>query len=256
VVRRFAQAGVLPLMLALLCGMSFAARTPEDVFLEGNAHYEEGRYAAAAAAYRSLLRYQIRDPVLEFNLANTEFRLGNLGRAILHYERARRLDPTDREIGANLEFARSFRYDQVEPERQVAIVRWTHALQDRLGPDRQAWALVAVVWLIAALQAWCFSRPRGWTATHGWLLGALLLVLAVSSASWYATLHRLEGRRRAVVLEQVVEVLAGPGTNNPTLFTVHEGLGLWIRGERDEWLQVSVPNGLNGWIAKEAVGEV
>ncbi len=255
-VKRFGRAGVLAAMLALAFDTTSAAQAPEDVFLEGNAHYEGGRYAAAAAAYRSLLRYQIRDPLLEYNLANAEFRVGNLGQAILHYERARRLDPTDRDIGANLEFARSFRHDQVEPEEQAAIVRWTHALQDRLGPDRQAWAVVAVVWLIAALQAWCFSRPRGWSAAHGWVLGALLLVVAVSSASWYATLHRLEGRRSAVVLEQVVEVLAGPGYNNPALFTVHEGLSLWIRGERDEWLQVSLPNGLHGWIAKDAVGEV
>ncbi len=254
--KRFERASVLAAMLALALGATSEAQTPEDVFLEGNAHYEDGRYAAAAAAYRSLLRYQIRDPVLEYNLANAEFRLGNLGQAILHYERARRLDPTDRDVGANLQFARSFRLDQVEPEQQAAVVRWTHALQNRLGPDRQAWALVAVVWLIAALQAWCFSRPHGWSAAHGWLLGALLLVLAVSSASWYATLHRLEGRRSAVVLEQVVEVLAGPGYNNPALFTVHEGLSLWIRGERDEWLQVSLPNGLHGWIAKDAVGEV
>ncbi len=244
-------------MLALAFGTTSAAQTPENVFLEGNAHYEDGRYAAAAAAYRSLLRYQIRDPVLEYNLGNAEFRLGNLGQAILHYERARRLDPTDRDIVANLEFARSFRHDQVEPEQQAAVVRWVQALQDRLGPDRQAWAVVALVWLIAALHARCFSRPRGWSATHGWLLGALLLVLVVSSASWYATLQRLEGRRSAVVLEQVVEVRAGPGHNNPALFTVHEGLGLWIRGERDEWLQVSLPNGvLHGWIAKDAVGEV
>jgi len=244
------------LMLGMACVSSSEAQAPEEVFLEGNRHYEDGRYAAAAAAYRSLLRYQIRDPVLEYNLANTEFRLGNLGQAILHYERARRLDPTDRDIVANLEFARSFRHDQVEPEPQMAIVRWVHALQDRLGPDRQAWGVVLLVWLIAALNARCFSRPRAWSATHGWLLGALLLLLAVSSASWYTTLERLDGRRSAVVLDQVVEVLAGPGHNNPALFTVHEGLGLWIRGERDEWLQVSLPNGLHGWIAKDAVGEV
>ena len=255
-VKRCVRAAVLVALLGLACGMTCAAQSPEDVFLEGNSHYEGGRYAAAAAAYRGLLRYQIRDPVLEYNLANAEFRLGNLGQAILHYERALRLDPTDREIGANLEFARSYRHDQVEPEQQAAIMRWMRGLQDRLGPDRQAWAVLAVVWLIAALQAWCFSRPRGWSATYGWLLGALLLVLAVSSASWYSTLHRLEGRRSAIVLEQVVEVLAGPGYNNPALFTVHEGLDLWIRGERDEWLQVSLPNGLHGWIAKDAVGEV
>jgi tetratricopeptide (TPR) repeat protein len=256
VVRRRTWGGFAVALLALSFGAGAVAQTPEDVFLEGNAHYENGRYAAAAVSYRNVLRYQIRDPVLEYNLANTEFRLGNLGQAILHYERALRLDPSDREIVANLDFARSFRHDQLEADRPAAVVRWVYLLQHRLGPDRQAWGVLAVVWLIAALQAWCFSRPGGWTAAHGWVLGALLMILAVACTSWYTTLQRLEGRRSAVVLQQVAEVLAGPGRNNPALFTVHEGLSLWIRGERDEWLQVSRPNGLHGWIPKDAVGEV
>jgi SH3-like domain-containing protein len=84
----------------------------------------------------------------------------------------------------------------------------------------------------------------------------VLLCGALASASWLTTLDRLHGRRLAVVLEQAVEVLAGPGRNNPTLATVHEGLTLEVRAERDEWFQVSLPNGLNGWVARDAVGEV
>lgn len=244
------------LLLVLAFGPASLAQTPEQLFLEGNAAYEKGRFSDAAEAYRKLVRYQIQDPVLEYNLANTEFRLGNLGLAILHYERARRLDPVDRDIVANLAFAGSFLYDQVEAEEPAAIQRWVYAVQNRLGPDRQAWAILAGVWLISALVAWGFSRPGGWSATRGWILGTLLLALVLTSTSWYMTLHRLEGRRSAVVLDPVVEVLAGPGYNNPAVFTVHEGLSLWIRGERDEWLQVSLPNGLNGWIARESVDEV
>jgi SH3-like domain-containing protein len=88
------------------------------------------------------------------------------------------------------------------------------------------------------------------------MLAALLLVLVASVSSWYATVGRLDRDRTAVVLDDVVEVLAGPGYNNPALFTVHEGLTLQIRAEREEWLQVSLPNGLNGWIAKESVDKV
>jgi len=59
-----------------------------------------------------------------------------------------------------------------------------------------------------------------------------------------------------VVLEPAAEVRAGPGANNATLFTVHQGLTVEIRAERDEWLQVSLPNGLSGWIERQATGEV
>ena len=217
---------------------------------------EKGLYDEAAQQYRGILRYSVRDPIVEYNLGNAEFRLGNLGQAILHYERARRLDPLDEDIRGNLEFARSLCFDRVEARPQTAAVRWLHVAQNRLGPDRQAWAALLFAWLAAGWIAWGFSRPGRWSAAHGWTLAALFLAVALTASSWYVTLERLEGGRAAVVLEEVVEVLAGPSYNNPALFTVHEGLTLEIRSERDEWFQVSLPNGLNGWIAREAVGVV
>ena len=58
------------------------------------------------------------------------------------------------------------------------------------------------------------------------------------------------------MLTDVSDVLAGPGENNATLFTVHEGLTLEVRSERQDWVQVSLPNGLNGWVRRGAVEPV
>jgi tetratricopeptide (TPR) repeat protein len=239
---------------ALLMASSAAAQTPDEIFNRGNSSYERGEYAQAAEAYETVLRYGIRDPRVEYNLGNAEFRLGHLGKAILHYERARRMNPTDRDIKANLEYARSFCFDRVEQPDLMAAVRWVRAVQDRLGPDRQAWAVLALVWMIAALLSIGLLKPGRWRAAHGWSLAALILVLALCAASWQATYQRLEGRRIAVVLDQAVEVLAGPGDNNPALFTVHEGLTLEVRSSRQDWIQVSLPNGLNGWLSADSVG--
>ena len=110
------------LVPALLATVSVSmAETPEEIFDRGNAAYADGRYEEAAEALRSLARYRIRDPVLEYNLANAEFRVGRLGWAILHYERARRMSPTDPDIADNLRFARSFCFDRVEAPEQVRI---------------------------------------------------------------------------------------------------------------------------------------
>jgi tetratricopeptide (TPR) repeat protein len=242
----------VPLGAAIPC----SAQTPEEIFNQGNTAYDQGRYAEAAEAYETLLRYGIHDPRVEYNLGNTCFRLGQLGEAILHYERARRMSPTDREIVENLEYARSFTFDRVEPPELAGAVRWMRSVQDRLGPDRQAWAWLAVVWAIALLLAVKLARPGRWNATAGWSLAALILVAALIAGSWYSTHRRLEGQQLAVVLDATVEVLAGPGENNPALFTVHEGLTLEVRGERREWVQVSLPNGLNGWIPRRALGRV
>ena len=229
------------------------ADSPEEIFERGNRAYDEDRFGEAAEAYETLLRYQIEDPRVEYNLGNTEFRRGNLGRAILHYERARRLSPTDPDILDNLRFARSRRLDRVpEPERPAAI-GWLVGVQDRLGPDRHAWLVALTVWLICGLLTWGLSMTGRWNARFGWALAALVLILVLLGASWYATYQRLEGRSTAVVVERVVEVLAGPGQNNATLATVHEGLDVEVWGEREEWIQVRLPNGVSGWVPKGAV---
>ena len=254
--RRLGVRGFAVVAGLLFCALPALGQTPEQIFDRGNAAYQRERFAEAAEDYRTVLRYGIRDPRVEYNLGNAEFRLGRLGPAILHYERARRLAPTDDEIQANLAFARTFCFDRVELPEQPAVLRWLYLVQDRVGPDRHALFVLALVWLLALIVVAGLARPGAWSAVHGWSLAALLLALTMTIASWSATHERLEGRRLAVVLDEVVEVVAGPGPNNPTLFTVHEGLTVEIRDVRQDWVQVSLPNALNGWLPREAVGAV
>ena len=249
--RRFATI----LLLAFPATLAMA-EMPEEVFARGNAAYEQGRYAEAADAYRTLLKYRIRDARVEYNLGNAEFRLGNLGTAILHFERARRMDPTDRDVRDNLDYARTFCFDRVEPVDVPALLSWLHGLQDRLGPDRQFVVVLVLLWITAALLAWSLARPGRWNVRYGWSLAGLLLLLVLGFSSWWVTHRRLDGQRLGVVLVEAAEVLAGPGANNPALFTVHEGLTIEVRDLREEWVQVSLPNGLHGWLPRSIVGLV
>jgi tetratricopeptide (TPR) repeat protein len=232
------------------------AETPEELFELGNAAYEDNRFDDAIEAYQTVARYGIHDLRLEYNLGNAYFRMGDLGRSVLHYERARRLSPTDRDVRANLELARSRRFDRVEAQQVAMLVGSMRSLQDRLGPDRQGIAVLVLVWVIAVLVTWMSVRSAGWSGSAGWGLAAVVLAATLIALSWWATWTRLDGTDLAVVLDDAVEVLAGPGPNNATLFTVHEGLTLEVRAERPEWIQVSLPNGLNGWIPRTAIGLV
>jgi uncharacterized protein YraI len=56
-----------------------------------------------------------------------------------------------------------------------------------------------------------------------------------------------------VVLAPTVEVLAGPSPANATVFRIHEGTRVEIRDARGEWTQVVLPNGLTGWVPRDAV---
>jgi hypothetical protein len=245
--------------VALACGC-FAgpgiAETPEELFDRGNRLYEEGRFEEAAAAYAGAARYGIEDYRLEYNLGNAAYRSGRLGEAILHYERAYRLRPTDPDIVANLELARSLRADRVERPSTAGWLRWARGVQNRLGPDRQALIALVLLWAAAALATWAWGRPAGWNAATGWIVATLVVALAATTASWGMTRAALDGSDLAVILDESVPVLAGPGEGHASLVTVHEGLDVRVRGERGPWVQVRLPNGVNGWVPGEALGRL
>lgn len=232
------------------------AQTAEDAFERGNEAYAAGNWAVAAAEYRTVLDYRVADARVYYNLANAEFRLRRLGPAILHYEKARRLDPADADIQSNLRFVQGFRFDRVEVEESFALVEAVHGLQARLSLDGQAWILAFLLWIAGGIMAWGLSRPGKFGPGHGWPLAALATLVVLVGLSWWDTYERLERRELAVVMAPAAEIVAGPGPSNPSLLTVHEGLTVVVLDDRGDWVQVSLPNGINGWIATRAIDRV
>ena len=64
-----------------------------DEFKSANALYDAGKFAEAAAAFE---RVTPKTAAVFFNLGNAYFRLEQLGRAVLDFERAWQLAPTAR----------------------------------------------------------------------------------------------------------------------------------------------------------------
>lgn len=247
---------LITFFLALGGAAPTRAETRQETFDRGNAAYGRGEFADAADAYRSLIGLGVQDPRVDYNLGNAELKLGRLGPAILHYERALRLVPGDVDVRANLDFARSQILDRVPVPEVSGPVRLTRGLQDRFGSDGQAIVFLVLAWCMIGLLTWCASRPGGWTPAAGWVLAFLGLAASLTGASWYATFVRIEATPRAVVMQAAVDVLAGPADSNAAVFTVHEGTTVEVRSEREDWLQVSLPSGLNGWVRRDAVGRV
>jgi tetratricopeptide (TPR) repeat protein len=232
------------------------AETPEEAFDRGCKAYEQGKWEDAAETFRALVRYGFSDARLEYDLANAEFKRNHLGESILHYERARRLNPGDADIAANLVLARGRLRDVVLDPDDTGPVAAVRSAQDRLGEDGQAWLTLLGVWAALGIVTWCGSRADGFTPGLSWALAGTILATALLFASWRSTTARLTGTPRAVVMKPSVDALAGPGLNNASLFTLHEGTAVTIEADRDGWMQVALPNGLSGWVARDDVERI
>jgi tetratricopeptide (TPR) repeat protein len=236
--------------------MPARAGSPEEAFDQACHAYEQGKWDDAADGFRSLLRYGLEDPKIEFNLANSEYKRGHIGEAILHYEKARRLDPADPEILANLAIARARIRDVIDDPAAAGPLSAWRSIQDGIGVAPQTLMALAGFWIVAGIVTWCASRTGGFTPGWVWGLSAAILATLIVTLSARATWLRLEGTPRAVILKSSVEALAGPGLNNTALFTLHEGAAVEVRAERPGWLQVELPNGLTGWVGVDAAARI
>jgi len=92
---------------ALILGSGLAhAESDRDTFDAANDAFTRGNFAEAARDYESIISRAGYSAPLLFNLANAQQRGGQVGRAILNYERAALLAPRDSNIAVNLRLAR------------------------------------------------------------------------------------------------------------------------------------------------------
>jgi len=242
-------------LLVSLTGLSGqAAEVFQQVFDEAERLYNEGRFSEAAAEYESLRASGIADAVVFYNLANAYFKSGRLGSAILYYERALRLAPADADVRANLAFANELIADAPEPPELPGYVTWAVSLYRALRVDTCA-ALLSLSFLIGGAAGSVLLLGR-WPLLRNvslWALAGLTLLGLVSGSILAAKLSAASGQPEVIVFAQRCEVRSGPGEANPQLAEIHEGLKLAVRAEREEWLQVTLPNGLTGWVKRADV---
>ena len=241
--------------------MAVSASDPDHVagqgemFELGNRLYQEDDFAGAIEAYEAVLASGWESPALYYNLGNSYFKFGGLGRSILHWERALAGSPADPDVLANLELARSITADAVEPLPRFwlfSVVRWWVDLIPR------AFLIVIVgsAWLTAATGGILriFSRGPDARRLGSWLTltgAAVVLVLGINLAVRELGIGRAE---LGVILAEVVSVQAAPSTEDDiTLFQIHEGTRVRIDQRAGDWAEIVLEDGKVGWVPAEVM---
>jgi len=131
-----------------------------DEFKSACGLYDAGKYADAAAAFAHITP---KTAAVFYNLGNAQFRLEQLGRAVLAFERARQLAPTDPDILANLRFAEE-RLGVAEVNQPAKpLARFWESLIAARTIGQWARHEVAGLWLTVGLVAGAICGPcSGW----------------------------------------------------------------------------------------------
>ena len=235
-----------------LSGAQFVS--PQEVFERGEELYREGQYLEAVEQYEALRSQGVVDGALCYNLGNAYFKSGQLGLAILNYERALKQMPGDQDTRANLEFANELIVDVVQRPPMPSYVAWVVDLYHSLDPSFLA-VLLSLSFMVGGA-AVSILLLGAWPQFRTPAIYALATVAAVGLLSATVLIAKVQSsgeREEAIVIAQVLDVRSGPGDTNPQLAEIHEGLKLTVLAEREGWLQVRLPNGLSGWVLEADV---
>jgi len=235
----------------LLAALAFAdaGETPNTLFFQGGALYAEGRYADAASLYEGIRSAGRESGALYFNLGNAYFKAGDTGRAILTYERARRVLPRDPAVPANLAFARAL---TDPPLDQPLWARLVFPLAGRMTSD-ELLGVAAVTQTILFLGLATARLGRRTVPIALRLGGGIVVAVALSSAVY--RLVRVDLPHFAVVTTDAT-VRFEPSPAGTAHFAARPGAMLRVLGQRDQWLQVARGDGARGWVQRDAVEDL
>ena len=127
--------------IALLWASALLAQTPGQKYQQGNALYQQGTLSRGRCRVRrqsSAAGYTGGE--VTFNLANAYYKQGNMGKAILNYERALRFLPADDDVRHNLQLANLQIVDRIEPAPRLFL--W-----DIWDDIKEAFSLDGITWL-------------------------------------------------------------------------------------------------------------
>jgi tetratricopeptide (TPR) repeat protein len=303
--RKFFPSGLLTFLLlwALCLVLGPAAKAApalpgerlHDLLQDANAAFQAANAAnnsdVAKPLYdQAILLYEkiinqggIQNAKLYYNLANAYLLKEDLGRAILNYRRAEKLDRSDLHIQKNLTFARSQRADRVETSAQRRVWEtlffWHYDFSGRTKflLATIAWAalclgLTALVWTRGSgdfgfrisdfgLKKTNSPNPQSAIRNPQWPLWAALLSAVLLAA--FLTSLAVQTRREAATRPGVitaVEVVArqGDGPNYPPSFKdpLHAGMEFDLLEHRPGWFHLRLSDGSEAWIPDDTAGLV
>ena len=235
-------------------------RTLGAIFSDGNEAFFRGDFEKAITRYEELVESGVRDPDVYFNLATAYARNQDLGHAILYFERASRLDPSDDDLRAQLSQVRDALAMRAAKRSGEAIVRVRPPIREALvtGFSADALAITVLVLECLCLLSWLARRAvrRDTLRLTALLTFVLSGVLAVTAAAaWTVKVGLWEVGQPAIVINEDV-LREGPDPKAQGRGEVDPGTLARVLLQEGNYVQVDVVDGQRGWLPRDAVGLV
>lgn len=252
-------------VLSLLLSVFAAAAT--DLGVLADSAYNKEDYRMAIELYNRNIAENGPGADIYYNLGNAYFRNENLGKAVVSYERALRLDPTHADARHNLEFVRNRIQDRPEDD-STFLANLHYSILSSMTANAWAWtALVIFILLLGAIATYIFAP--GITVRKAGFFGGIILFILFGHALYVAfdSASLARSHESAVVISPMTHLSSVPRaarTAEDRVVAIHEGTKVEIVDSvatpddpvSPQWYNVKINNGTRAWLRASDVERI
>lgn len=224
---------------------------PKGLFKEGNIAYDSSDYEKATEIFQTLVDENYQSKELYYNLGNTYYKLGNLSKSILYYEKALKLSPNWEKAIKNLSIARKSLIDKHEKSRE-GFVHWISSF---IGFSADFWAWLSILCFFFGWIAFVVYKrlSYSWKKRLAYIkfiffTGAFVLLLFLSFMKYQSETQHYG----AIVNTPSVTLKAEPNLTSESVFVLHEGSKIVVLSSQNGWIEARFGSTV-GWVEEESL---
>lgn len=239
----------------------------QSLLEKANSEYNNDNFNRALDLYLQVSIEEGSSSDLYYNIGNTYYRLGDLGHAVLNYERALLLNPTNNDAKVNLDFVNDKIQTKVAENKSFIA----QVIDNFIGlQSSNAWAVTSVVcfiFVIIGILIYVFTSTIILRKIGFFGSGIMLLGVLISLICSFAMKSRVEASNKAIILSPSVTLSTVPRIpkdKTEEAFILSAGNKVTIvdsisnkLGESYEiWYDVKADDTHRAWLKKEHIERI
>ena len=252
-----AKQNVRLMLCIVIAFLGYAGSVSAVTKADADKAYQQKNYQQAIADYKVLIN---QAPTAEryYNLGNAYYRVDSITRAIICYERAHKMAPSDDDILFNLRLAESKTIDKISPKDEMFFASWASDANSLLSID--AWAAISITALLLALCGILLFLLADKEALRKLgFFGGITFALFFIFANVMAFQQRSKQREcnEAIVVSPSAPIKSAPDSKAENTGIIHEGTKVKITDKAlGDWLGIQLADGRSGWMQPSQIEEI
>tara|TARA_B000000565_G_scaffold246995_1_gene216083 strand:+ start:105 stop:845 length:741 start_codon:yes stop_codon:yes gene_type:complete len=243
------------IIIFLFFSSNILAQDAKFIFEQASLSYEQKDYAQALIHYNKIQDLGLYSSDLYYNIGNCYYKLKQNAEAVLYYEKALKLKPSDEDALFNLKLVQLQLVDKLAEVPQVFYQKWADSIKNKLTIDQ--WAKFGLIFLflfcslfIIFLFIKTYSLKKKFFTVS---MFSLFLAIFSLSLAYYSNKTLIV---EAVLMQANAYIKSAPSNQSEDLFILHEGTKVQVIEIFNDWTKIKLSDGMIGWLENKAIEKI